>query len=199
MKATQTPPDVRAVRLVHERILERMRRTMDLVGPGPLGPHFEDASAVSTILGRRLEGIGSDPGARWADLGSGAGFPGVALAAHNPHWHVDLVESRQKKAIFLGLVLAGTTLGNATVIGKRVENLPEASYEGVISRAFAPPARVLELASRLLVPGGAVVLLLAREATPAIDGWSVEFEEGYALGDRTRRVAVLRATTAAPT
>ena len=62
---------------------------MDLVGPGPLEPHFQDAAGA--VAG--LEAVG-----RWVDLGSGAGFPGIALAARHPGAEVWLVESRRKRA-----------------------------------------------------------------------------------------------------
>ena len=103
---------------------------MDLVGPGATDPHFEDAAkAVSWI---ESEGL-------WLDLGSGAGFPGIALAARHPHLQVDLVESRQKRALFLKQVLQAAELKNARILHQRSESLEVGLANGVISRAYRPP------------------------------------------------------------
>ena len=76
----------------HRDLLSKWRGAMDLVGPGPLDPHFQDAKGAVDKL---------DPTGQWADLGSGAGFPGIAMAALWPNAHVTLVESRLKRATFL--------------------------------------------------------------------------------------------------
>ncbi|MFH1463210.1 MAG: RsmG family class I SAM-dependent methyltransferase [Pseudomonadota bacterium] len=173
-------PDVRAA---HLALLTRWRTAMNLVGPGPLEPHFEDSeAAVGTFSAR----------GRWADLGSGAGFPGVALAAAHPRAEVSLVESRNKRAAFLAQVRSATGLTNLHVLCLRVEDLPAAAWDGVISRAFAPPPLFLQHAARLLVPGGLAVLMLAREEAPTVPGFALEREVAYAIEGKTRRVVVLR-------
>ena len=89
---------------VHQALLERWRKVMNLVGPGDSAHHFIDsACAVSGISAR----------GRWADLGSGAGFPGIAMAARHPSVQVLLVESRQKRAHFLKQVLREAKIVNA--------------------------------------------------------------------------------------
>ena len=98
----------------HLQLLTRWRGAMDLVGPGPLDPHFIDA--VEAVEGLAVSG-------RWADLGSGAGFPGISLAARHPDAEVLLVERRQKRAVFHNQVLAAAALENATVLRQRVETL----------------------------------------------------------------------------
>ena len=159
----------------HFELLGRWRKAMDLVGPGPLEPHFEDARAAVGWLSAK---------GRWADLGSGAGFPGVALAALHPSAHVTLVESRSKRAAFLDQVAAGVP--NLEVLHGRTESLEEACFEGVISRAYRPPADYLRDAIHLLVPGGSAVLLLARQEPPAMPGLEVFHVEHYAVEGRPR-------------
>lgn len=181
------PPDPASVRRVHESLLERLRRSMDLVGPGPAAPHFDDAEQVATLLTQEPPRSG-----RWADLGSGAGFPGIALAAHHPGIRVELVESRQKRATFLELLVREAELENAVVRRMRVEDLERGSYDGVISRAFAPPADYLATARGLLRPLGEAWLLLARESAPAVDGLVLESERAYTVGDRDRRLCGYR-------
>jgi 16S rRNA (guanine527-N7)-methyltransferase len=170
------------VRATHLTLLARWRGAMNLVGPGPLEPHFDDSAAAVRAFSAR---------GRWADLGSGAGFPGVALAAAHPGAEVTLVESRDKRAAFLVQVRAAVGLPNLRVLRARVEDLPAAAWDGVISRAFAPPPVFLEHAARLLVPGGLAVLMLAREEAPEVGGFSLVSASDYAIEGKPRRVVVL--------
>jgi len=156
---------------------------MDLVGPGALLPHFEDsARAVSW-----LDAVG-----RWADLGSGAGFPGISLAARHENARVELVESRRKRSIFLQEVVAESGLKNASVHHGRVEELQPGVYDGVVSRAFRPPLKYLATALPLLVPGGVALLLLARGQVPSVEGLEVFHVEHYDLDGRPRQAVGYR-------
>jgi 16S rRNA (guanine527-N7)-methyltransferase len=157
---------------------------MDLVGPGPVAPHFVDARGA--IAGLAATG-------RWADLGSGAGFPGVALAAASPEATVELVESREKRAAFLQKVVREAGLANATVRNERSEGLEAGAYDGLISRAYKPPLEFLEDAARLLKIGGRVVLLLGDGAPPAPPpGFVEEGRHRYPVVDGHRLRVVLR-------
>ena len=153
---------------------------MNLVGPGPVDPHFHDA--VGAVTG--LDAVG-----RWADLGSGAGFPGIALAARCPSASVLLVESRAKRATFLAQVVREAQLDNATIFHGRVEELTP-GFDGIISRAFRPPEAYLKDAERLLAPGGRAVLL-SGDPPPNFAGWVVEDMVEYAVGDGTRTRTLL--------
>lgn len=171
-----------AVAAVHRALLERWRNSMDLVGPGPVEPHFQDAAA--SVADLHATG-------RWADLGSGAGFPGIALAAAWPEARVALVESRQKRAVFLENVVADARLDNATVLRQRAEELTP-GFDGLISRAFLPPEAYLALAATLLAPEGRVVVLLGDRAPPETPGWIPLADDRYAVADGFRRRLVLR-------
>ncbi len=82
------------------------------------------------------------PGAhRIVDIGSGGGFPGIPVAIFRPECEVTLVESHQRKAVFLREVSRG--LGNVRVAGKRAEDLGD-SFDWSISRAV-DPSEVLSL------------------------------------------------------
>lgn len=146
-------PDRLATALeAHRVLLEKWRMAMDLVGPGPVKPHFDDALAA--VGG--LNAVGA-----WVDLGSGAGFPGIALASVYADASILLVERRQKRASFLRAVIAAAGLGNATVCEGDADALENTSFQGVISRAYKPPAEFLADAARLLVPGGVAVVMTA--------------------------------------
>jgi 16S rRNA (guanine527-N7)-methyltransferase len=129
---------------------------------------------------------------RWVDLGSGAGFPGVALAALYPEAEVWMVESRQKRATFLEQVVAQARLTNARVRCQRSEELPASSFDGVVSRAYKPPQDFLVDAARLLRPGGRAVLMLGdRDPPPPPPGWAEESHRRYAVPDGSRLRQIL--------
>jgi 16S rRNA (guanine527-N7)-methyltransferase len=160
---------------IHRDLLQKWRTAMNLVGPGEVDPHFVDSIAAVS---------GLDATGRWADLGSGAGFPGISLAARHPEAHVLLVESRQKRATFLQRVLTDTGLCNAEVFHGRVEDLAP-GFSGLISRAYKPPAEFLADAARLLAPGGRVVVLTADDLADH-PGWVVQDATRYAVPDGYR-------------
>jgi 16S rRNA (guanine527-N7)-methyltransferase len=94
-----------------------------------------------------------------ADLGAGAGFPGVALAVALPGAHVRLVESKRRKCEFLERMLGAAEIENASVVCARAEEWSEglAGNDVVLARALADQPVVLEYAAPLLRPGGALV------------------------------------------
>ena len=167
----------------HLALLEQWRGAMNLVGPGPVLPHFVDS--IGAVSGLTAAG-------RWADLGSGAGFPGIALAARYPSAEVLLVESRQKRATFLRRVINDTGLCNAQVFHGRVEDL-QPGLDGVISRAYKAPESFLMDAARLLVPGGVAVVLTADALSHQL-GWEVVDAAAYPVVDGQRVRTVLART-----
>lgn len=90
-----------------------------------------------------------------ADVGSGAGFPGLVLAMVRPDWQVVSVEAVDKKAAFQRQVSAELALTNVRVEGCRVEDVRlEAGADSVVSRAFSSLADFVNLTRHLLKPGG---------------------------------------------
>ncbi len=173
-------PDLLAV---HRQLLERSRQAMNLVGPGPLDPHYADCEAA-------LAGLA--PTGRWADLGTGAGFPGIVFAARFPDVRLDLVDSRQKRCSFLENVLATAGVGaRVQVWCSRLEELPAQTWDGVLARALAPPDEVLAHARRLVRPGGELVLLL-QDDQAAPEGAEVLGETRYTVDGKARRSVRLR-------
>jgi 16S rRNA (guanine527-N7)-methyltransferase len=94
-----------------------------------------------------------------ADLGSGAGFPGTALAVALPQKKLSLIESQRRKCDFLRGLCAGARITNAAVVCARAEDWREGreANDAVVARALAPQPVVLEYAAPLLRPGGALV------------------------------------------
>jgi 16S rRNA (guanine527-N7)-methyltransferase len=94
-----------------------------------------------------------------ADVGSGPGFPGLALAVALPSARVRLVESSRRKCSFLARAVSQAEVRNASVVCARVEDWREGrqSCDLVTARAVGPLAVVAEYAAPLLRLGGALV------------------------------------------
>ena len=93
-------------------------------------------------------------GRRWADIGSGAGLPGIPLAIVRPDLDMTLVETVAKKSAFQRQAKIELGLANLTVVNRRVEELPGGGFDAVISRAFAELADFVRLAGHLPAPDG---------------------------------------------
>ena len=98
-------------------------------------------------------------------MGSGPGFPGLVAAISRPDCQFDLVESHQRKAVFLKEASRG--LGNVRVVAKRAESVVE-RYDWVISRAVRP-ADVVKLD---LAP--CVALLVGEQDAGRLAGFSID-------------------------
>lgn len=90
--------------------------------------------------------------ARVVDLGSGAGFPGLIIAAARPGGHVTMIESVGKKCAFLRAAIEAAGL-SASVHQSRVEQAPPIPADFVTARAFAPLPELLEYAAPWLCNG----------------------------------------------
>lgn len=97
---------------------------------------------------------------RLADLGSGAGFPGIPIKLWAPNIALTLIESNQKKATFLREVGRALTLTDIDIQNVRAETLPQSSFDVVALRAIERFAEILPVAAGLLVPGGRLALLI---------------------------------------
>lgn len=96
---------------------------------------------------------------RIADVGAGAGFPGLALAVALPDAEVGLLDSQRRKCEFIERACARARIANARAVCTRVEQWSEGlgGHDLVVARAVAEQPVVLEYAAPLLCLGGAVV------------------------------------------
>ena len=94
-----------------------------------------------------------------ADLGAGAGFPGLAIAVALPDAQVRLVESQRRKCQFIRSLVAAASIANATVVCDRAEEWDDGidANDAVLARALAPQPVVLEYAAPLLRLGGTLI------------------------------------------
>lgn len=121
---------------------------------------------------------------RVADIGAGAGFPGLVLAACLPAAQFFLVESVGKKCEFMGRLIAGVGLTNACPVHARAEAWPEGlgAQDVVTARALAPLTALVEYAAPLLVEGGALVAWKgARDEVEEADGRAAAEATGMVL------------------
>lgn len=95
-----------------------------------------------------------------ADLGSGAGFPGVPLKIWAPGIRLTLIESNHKKATFLREVARALALTDIDIQTRRAEGLAGSTFELVTLRAVERFATVLPVAARLVAPTGRLALLI---------------------------------------
>ncbi len=117
--------------------------------------HILDSLAVSPLI---------PPHSRLIDLGSGAGFPGLALAIAIPSLKVTLVEVQRKKANFLKEVIRKTGVANTSVYEGRTEELAKeeslkASFDIAISRATWSLEEFLRIAFPFILPDGLTVAM----------------------------------------
>lgn len=138
----------RLAHLVDLLLAENERQ--NLVARGTL-PHVWVRHIVDSaqLLHVSRETLGSG---EWLDLGTGAGFPGLAVAAIQPDRPVILVDSRRLRTEWLQRAADALELSNVRVILSRVEDLQSGAYAAISARAFAPLDKLLAISARFSTP-----------------------------------------------
>ena len=149
-----SPGQVEALE-AHYRLLLRWNRTLNLTSIRKIEEAVERHYCESLFLGTHLP----QDLLRIADIGSGAGFPGFPIAVLRPDCSVTLIESHQRKAVFLRE--ASRSLPNVRVLARRAEDVNE-QFDWAISRAVG----YKDLASFLKSLAPNVDLLTGGEAPP---------------------------------
>ncbi|MGA9510523.1 MAG: 16S rRNA (guanine(527)-N(7))-methyltransferase RsmG [Candidatus Sulfotelmatobacter sp.] len=137
--------------------------------------HFgESLFAARCLFPKAASGSQAGDHGRVADLGSGAGFPGIPIKLWAPGIQLTLIESNQKKAAFLREVCRSLTLTDVDIQNVRGEEVVQ-TYDIVTLRAVEKFAEALRIAARLMTPQGRQALLigtsqaeLARSSLPAM-------------------------------
>ena len=129
----------------------------------------------------------------WLDLGTGAGFPGLVIAALRPECEVVMVESRARRVEWLERARAALGLERASVIGSRLELVPSRNFRVISARAFAPLPRLLELSARFSTKDTLYLLPKGRSAQQELlelSRWNHLFHVEQSLTDTEAGVIV---------
>lgn len=130
--------------------------------------HLLDSLAVAPYL----------TGQRLIDVGTGAGLPGVPLAILFPERAFHLLDSNGKKTRFLFQVKTALALDNMVVHQARVESYRvAASYDAVLSRAFASLQDMVQACSHLLAPGGSFLAMKGALPTEELEAVSQQYPQ----------------------
>jgi 16S rRNA (guanine527-N7)-methyltransferase len=147
---------------LEDRLLDCWERaqTQGFLGPGPVAAHLAHAKAFAEVLAAALP---TTDAVQVADLGTGAGVPGLFLALAMPTWRIALVESSIRRAALLEVAATELALSDrvhveacpAEVVG---HGSRRSTCDVVVARSFGPPAQVVECAGPLLRVGGHLVV-----------------------------------------
>ncbi len=133
-----------------------------------------------------------DDSERLVDIGSGAGFPGLALAIARPDLDVSLVEPRGKRAAFLRHVIRILPVSNAMVVESRIEQVGGQTFGVATTRAVGDLAEIVGR-SPFLKPGGLLLLWTTEAESRAAELSDFRLERVMPIPGTSRRaVAVLR-------
>jgi 16S rRNA (guanine527-N7)-methyltransferase len=177
-------------------VLDDWRDRINLIGPGE-GRHVWRRHALDSL--QLLKKISADD-LRVADLGSGAGFPGLVLAcalAERPGASVTLVEKSVRKCQFLEAAMKTVGLPGR-VLNQRLEDPPpEERFDVVTARALAPLPKLMGYAYGWLKPSGKALLMKGRDAvtelTLARESWTFEVSTGASLSSPEGQILTVSA------
>jgi len=130
----------------------------------------------------------------WLDLGTGAGFPGLVIAALQPEREIALVDSRRLRTEWLSRAAIQLGLDRVNVVLARVEDLPPHTFSVISARAFAPLEKLLSLSVRFSTPQTLWLLPKGAKARHELDeldnGWRHTFHVEQSLTDAQGGVLV---------
>ena len=126
--------------------------------------HFADSAQLLAHVPRETS--------PWLDLGTGAGLPGLVVAAMRPETECILVESRKKRVGWLMRAATDLGLPNCRVEGRRLEHVESFEVAVISARAFAPLPKLLELSARFSTQGTLWLLPKGRSAVQELSSLS---------------------------
>jgi 16S rRNA (guanine527-N7)-methyltransferase len=136
---------------------------------GLLGPRELDKLWSRHILNSAVVAEAVRPGDLVADVGSGAGLPGIPMAIAFPEAHFVLIEPMERRSNWLLEVIEDIGLANVEVRRARAEEVLDLEFDIVMARAVAALDKLLRLCVHLLKPGGSLVALKGSRAAEEIE------------------------------
>ena len=179
-------------------VLLKWQKAINLVGNATSNDlwvrHFLDSAQILPLLPPETRSV--------ADLGTGAGFPGLVLAACRPDLRITLVEADARKGAYLGE--ASRQMGLASppkIVVGRIEAVAPANADVITARALAPLGQLLGWAARHCAPGGTCLFHKGAkwrtELDEALKEWEISYEPTRSITDRDAvllRIRSYRAT-----
>jgi 16S rRNA (guanine527-N7)-methyltransferase len=152
--------------------------------------HYLDSAQIFRVLMAGTKTL--------VDLGSGAGFPGLVLAAlGGDRLEVTLLESTKKKAQFLSTAAAEMGLREVVVIPERIESVTLSPPDAVTARALAPLSKLLAYAAEIAGEKTVCYFLkgqdIGAELTEAARYWNLKAEQRPSLTEPRARLLLVRA------
>jgi 16S rRNA (guanine527-N7)-methyltransferase len=150
----------------YTRLLLKWNKSVNLTAiEDPLeiiGRHFGESMYASRLLPVEAGNL--------VDVGSGGGFPGLALRILSPHLKVTVIESNKKKCVFLSEVVRALDLTNVGVVPHRYEEfrIPAGSVNFVTARALGGFSRLLQWSNTVLAARGHLVLWLGQDDSTTV-------------------------------
>ncbi len=171
-------------------LLTEENKRQNLVAAASLASVWQRHIADSAQL---LAHVPCDESSPWLDLGTGAGFPGLVIAALRPECEVIMVESRGRRAEWLERARIAMGLKRARLVGSRLQQVETIEVQVISARAFAPLDRLLTLSARFSTNDTLWLLPKGRSALQELElirGWQHMFHVEQSLTDAEAGVIV---------
>jgi 16S rRNA (guanine527-N7)-methyltransferase len=150
--------------------------------------HFLDSLLFRKVLPEEIRSI--------ADVGSGAGFPGIPLKIVEPGLRLYLIEPRYKKAVFLSHICSLLGLEGVQILNRRVEDIAGVKVNAAVTRALFSASDFMKKAGGILAEGGLLVLSKGPKVDEELKGTDRDSifltDIPLPLAGITRRLVVVR-------
>lgn len=164
-------------RFVH--LLEAENQRQNLVAATTIASvwkrHIADSGQLLDYVPRETESLRD----AWLDLGSGAGFPGLVIAAMRPKWPVVLIESRKRRCEWLAASAQALALDHVTVECRRLEDVSDRGAAVISARAFAPLEKLITLARRFSTRDTVWLLPKGRSASQEVAALPMSLRKSF--------------------
>jgi len=185
---------------IYVDLLKQWNKAINLISPSTL-PHIWERHILDSAQLWPIISQHSQKGSRIIDLGSGGGLPGIVLAIMGAD-HVTMVESDQRKCIFLQEASRETKITNVTVINDRIENVKNVKAPIITARALAPLLDLAAWASSFVEPNGVMIFPKGQDWQEEVATLNEHFNDDFvgkiesfqSITDKAARIVLVHTT-----